>query len=67
MSLLKHNTIKKERLEKVSKLDSSDNSKKYKVEAIWNSTIYINKSKSGPPLGLYYLIVWKSYLEEKHT
>ena len=32
------------------------NSKEYKVEAIWNSTVYANKAKRHLP-SLYYLIV----------
>ena len=38
----------------------------YKVEVIWNSAIYTKESESGYFLGLYYLVFWKSYLEEKN-
>lgn len=50
----------------VTKLDAG-NSKKYKVEAIWDNTIYANKLESGYLPGLYYLIVWKSYPKEENT
>ena len=38
--------------------------KEYKVEAIWNSSVYVNKAE-GHLLGLYYLVEWKKYPEEK--
>ena len=43
------------------------NSKKYKVEAIWDSIVYANKLESGQLPGLYYLIAWKGYPEEENT
>ena len=39
------------------------NNKKYKVETIQKSAIYIKKV-NGHLLKLYYLIIWKSYLEK---
>ena len=42
------------------------NGKKYKVEAIWDNTVYANKAKSHL-LGLYYLIAWKKYPEKENT
>ena len=48
--------------------DTGDNeSGEYKVEAIWDSAIYIKKSESGHLPGLYYLVSWKDYPEEKNT
>ena len=41
-------------------------SKKYKVEAICNTTIYIKESESHL-LGPYHLISLESYLKEKNT
>ena len=67
MSLLEQDTTRKERVKKVSELDASDNSKEYKVEAIWDSTIYTNKLESGHLLSLYYLVAWKGYLKEENT
>ena len=40
-----------------------NNNKKYKMEAIQNSAVYV-KEVDGYPWRLYYLIVWKSYIEE---
>ena len=38
----------------------------YKVEAIWDSAVYGRESESGHLSGLYYLIAWKRYSEEKN-
>ena len=47
----------KERVDKwVTELEAGD-SKKYEVEAIWDSTVYTSKSKLGQLPALYYLIV----------
>ena len=68
MLLLEQNTTKKEQVEKIPELDANnDNSKKYKVETIWDSAVYINKLKSYHLPGLYYLVIWKSYFKEKNT
>ena len=59
MSLLEQNTIKKGRVDEnnVAKLDTSNNdNSKYKVKAIYNSTVYTKKSKSDYLLELYYLV-----------
>ena len=45
------------------KFDANDN-KKYKIEAIKDSAVYIKKTEKYLP-GLYYLIFWKSYPEKK--
>lgn len=42
------------------KLDADNDNREYKVEAIWDSAIYIKKSKNHL-LKLYYLILWKNY------
>ena len=48
--------------------DVGDNeSGEYKVEAIWNSSVYSKKSESGHLPGLYYLVSWKEYPEEENT
>ena len=53
--------------EKIIKLKfKADDNKKYKVKAIWDSIANANKAKKHLP-GLYYLIAWKEYLEEKNT
>ena len=47
--------------------DTGDNSKEYKMEAIWDSMVYTKESKSGYLSGLYYLVLWKRYPEEENT
>ena len=39
---------------------------KYKVETIQDSVVYAKKADRHLP-GLYYLVAWKSYLEEENT
>ena len=46
---------------------SNDNSKEYKVEAIWDSAVYANKLESGHLQGLYYLVTKKGYPKEENT
>ena len=41
------------------------NDKKYKVEAIQDSAVYAKEADGHLP-GLYYLVTWKGYLEEKN-
>ena len=68
MLLLKQNITRKEQVdEKVTELKfEADSSKKYKVKVIWNSIIYVNKTK-GYLLVLYYLEAWKRYFDQKNT
>ena len=66
MSLLKQIIIRKEKVDKIRKLETGDNGKEYKIEAIWNNAIYTKELESYLP-GLYYLIAWKGYLEEENT
>ena len=42
------------------------NDKTYKFDGIWNSAVYARKL-IGQLLGLYYLVSWKGYFEEKNT
>ena len=71
MSLLEQDTTRKKRLDeevKQMKFDAGDNeSGEYKVEAIWDSAVYVRESESGHLLGFYYLVSWKGYPEEKNT
>ena len=58
MSLLKKNSTKKEKVnKKVIKLEfeAVNNSNKYKVKTIWDSTVYVNNTESHLP-SLYYLV-----------
>ena len=70
MSLLEQDTIKKGRVdEEVKQIEfdvDNDNSRKYKVEAIWDSVVYARESEGHLP-GLYYLVSWKGYPEEENT
>ena len=65
--LLEQDTTKEERDENAVELDTDDNSKKYELEAIWDSAIYVKESKSDHLPDLYYLVLWKRYLEEENT
>ena len=42
------------------------NGKKYKVDDIQDSAVYAKKSAKQLP-EIYYLVLWKSYPEEKNT
>lgn len=63
ISLLKHDIIKEGRVDKAkprlefdnSKSEGDGGSKKYKVEAIWNSAVYTKETEDYLP-GLYYLV-----------
>ena len=70
MSMLEQDTTRKGRMNELfpkpePEFDVDDN-KKYKVETIKDSTVYV-KEAEGHLSGLYYLVFWKSYLEEKST
>ena len=70
VSLLEQDTTRKGRMNKLipelePEFDAGDN-KEYKVEAIIDSAVYVKKAERHLP-GLYYLVSWKSYLEEKST
>lgn len=45
----------------------TNNSKKYKIEIIYNSIVYIKELKLGYLSKFYFLIFWKEYLEERNT
>lgn len=47
--------------------DIGTDSRKYKVEVIWDSAIYVQESESDYLPGPYYLVSWKGYSEEKNT
>ena len=67
VSLLEQDTTGKERGKKIPKLDSSNDSKEYKVEAVWDRAVYTMESESGHLPGVYYLVACKGYPEEKNT
>lgn len=70
MSMLEQDTTMKEPMdETIAKLYlDKGNNKEYKVETIWDSTVYAKKSKvGGHLLGFYYLVLWRDYPEKKNT
>lgn len=46
---------------------SNSNNKKYKIEGIWGTIVYIKVLESGYLPGRYYLILQKGYPEKKNT
>ena len=69
LSLLEQDTTKKEQVDKrvkKLKLEAGD-SKEYKVEAIWDSTVYASKLESDQLPDLYYLVAWKRYPKKENT
>ena len=65
--LLEQNITRKKRIKKVLELNiGKEDSKEYKVKTIQKSAVYTNKSKLNHLSRLYYLIIWKGYLEEKN-
>ena len=69
--LLKQDTIKKGRVDKKIRQMEFDvghyDNEEWEVEAIWESTVYVRKSKSGHLSGLYYLVSWRGYSEDENT
>lgn len=72
MSLLGKDITKKRYVDKAtSQLEFDDNkgnknSKEYKVKVIWDSAVYAKEAEDHLP-ELYYLVLWKGYLEEENT
>lgn len=64
--LLKKDNTKKGQINKFSAKFEMGNNKKYNVKAICNNAVYAKKVDRHLP-GLYYLVIWKSYLEEENT
>ena len=69
MSLLEQDTTRKKQVsKKVLEWNAGNkDSKGYKVEAICDSAVYANKSKSSYLPSLYYLVTWKGYSKEENT
>ena len=55
VSLLEQDTKRKEQVKKLPELDTGNNSKEYKVEAIWDSAVYIKEAEDHLPR-FYYLV-----------
>ena len=67
LSPLEQDTTRKGRVDNEIELDAGDNSGEYKVEAIWESTVYARESESDHLPGLYYLVSWKGYPKKENT
>ena len=65
--LLEQDTTRKEWDNNMVELDNGDDSGKYEVEAIRDSTVFAKELELGHLPGLYYLVSWNGYLEEKNT
>ena len=66
MSLLKQDTTRKEQDDNTAELDAGNDSGKYEVKIIRESTVYAKKSESGHLPDLYYLVSWKGYPKEEN-
>ena len=66
--LLEQDTTRKRQVyeENVEELDAGDNSREYKMEAIWESAVYARESKSGHLPGFWYLVSWKGYPKKEN-
>ena len=68
ISLLEQDTTKKKQVNdmQLNFEFEAGNNKEYEVEGIWDSAVYARES-AGQLLGLYYLVLWKSYPKEENT
>lgn len=69
ISLLEQNITRKRQVNKLSEPEKefeTEDNKKYKVKTIINSIVY-GKEVNDQILGLYYLVLSKSYLEKEST
>ena len=71
MSLLEQNTTRKGRVDEKTveqlEFEAGGDNKEYEVEGIHDSAVYAKESEAGHLLGLYYLVSWKGYPEDKST
>lgn len=51
----------------MTELNTSNETREYEVEAIWDIVVYRRKSKSGYLPKLYYLVSWKKYSKKENT
>ena len=49
------------------KFEANSKNKKYQVEGIWNSVVYVRELVRDYLPRLYYLVLWKGYPEEENT
>ena len=74
MSLLEQNITKKRQMDNKALQEPEKNmelevrnDKEYKFEAIIDSVVYGQQTNNNQMSGLYYLILWKDYLEEENS
>ena len=71
MYLLEQDITKKGRVDKKTakqlKFEAGSGNEEYKVESICDSAVYARESEVGNLPGLYYLVSWKGYSEDKST
>ena len=71
MLLLEQDTTRTGRVDKLVrqiKFDIRDNNDgEYKVEAIWDSAVYIRELELDHLPNFYYLVSWKRYLKDENT
>ena len=65
--LLEQDITKKRQMNDMQLKFEADNEKEYKIDGIWDSVVYAKESTTGQLPKLYYLVLWKGYLEEKNT
>ena len=66
VSLLKKNITKKRAVNNMQLKFEVINNEKYKIDGIWNSVFYAKELAIRQLLKLYYLVLWKSYPEDKN-
>ena len=59
--------MKKEQVNDMQLEFEIGDNKEYEVNGIWNNTVYAKKSTISQLSRLYYLVLWKNYLEKKNT
>ena len=62
--LLEQDITKKGQVNDMQLEFKAGDNKKYEIDDIWNSAVYAKESRTGQLLRLYYLVLWKGYLEE---
>lgn len=63
--IVKKGQVNKKLLELKREFETGNNNKEYKIKAIISSIVY-GKEANNQILGLYYLILWKSYSKEEN-
>ena len=64
---MEQNTTKKRQVDETYLEFEANDDEEYKVKGIRDSAVYVKASEAGQLLGLYYLVSWKNYPEEKDT